>query len=224
MDQSQGTRPFRFATEFADAPPPEDMAITDSALALAALRAEMEALRAEQSVAVSRARSEGYMEALGQMRAEREQALLSALDALHAEWEIFADTRDAMMEQLREEAGALALSIGEALAARALEDAPGEAIDQAIGRVLGAVARGQEVTVSVHPDLAGDIEARIATRQAGDRRRLNLVVLGHAGVAFGDGHLRWDSGGMRLNAQARADAVRAELVALGVVDSLSSRT
>jgi flagellar assembly protein FliH len=147
---------------------------------------------------------------------EREQAVLAALDALHAEWEVFGEARDAMIEALRGEASALALSIGEALAAQALREAPGEAIDQAIGRVLSQIARGQEVTVSVHPDLAEDIEARIATRQAGDRRRLNLVVLRDDTLAPGDAHLRWEGGGLRLDAAERRRAVAEELAALGV--------
>ncbi|RXR29560.1 FliH/SctL family protein [Sphingobium fluviale] len=216
MDQSRGAQPFRFATHFIDPPQGDDIPITDAALALAAVRAEMEALRADQSVAIARARSEGYMEALAQMRAEREQALLSAWDALHTASEEFEHGRDAITEQLREEATTLALSIGEALAARALSDAPGEAIDQAIGRVLSEIARGQEVIISVHPDLAPDIEARIATRQAGDRRRLNLVVLHDDALAMGDAHLRWEGGGMRLDAAERQRAIHAELAALGL--------
>lgn len=217
MDQSHGAKPFRFATEFAVVPPRQRGDMHATALEVAALRAELEALRSDHAVELAKARSEGYMEALAQMRAEREQAMLAALDALHAEWEEFTDTRDAMMELLREEAGALSLSIAEALAARALSDAPGEAIDQSIGRVLGQVARGQEVTVSVHPDLAEDIETRIATRQAGDRRRLNLVVLADEALTPGDAHLRWEAGGLRLEAEARRQAVIEELVSMGII-------
>lgn len=217
MDQSHGAKPFRFATEFAVAPPKNFGDGHATALEVAALRAEIEALRSDHAVALSRARSEGYMEALAQMRADREQALLAALDALHTEWEEFAETREAMIEQLREDASALSLSIAEALAARALSDAPGEAIDQAIGRVLGQVARGQEVTVSVHPDLAEDIEARIAARQAGDRRRLNLVVLADGSVVLGDAHLRWEAGGLRLEAEQRRRTVTEELTSMGII-------
>ncbi len=217
MDQSHGAKPFRFATEFAVVSPHQRGDMHATALEVAALRAELEALRSDHAVELAKARSEGYMEALAQMRAEREQAMLAALDALHAEWEEFADTRDAMMEQLREEAGALSLSIGEALAARALSEAPGEAIDQAIGRVLGQVARGQEVTVSVHPDLAEDIETRIAARQAGDRRKLNFVVLADDALAPGDAHLRWEAGGLRLDASQRHRAVIEELTSMGII-------
>ena len=103
------------------------------------------------------------------------------------------------------------------LAARALSEAPGEAIDQAIGRVLGQVARGQEVTVSVHPDLAEDIETRIAARQAGDRRKLNFVVLADDALAPGDAHLRWEAGGLRLDASQRHRAVIEELTSMGII-------
>lgn len=216
MDQSQGAKPFRFATEFAMTSPEIRGDAHATALEVAALRAELEALRADRDVALTKARQEGYADALVQLRADREQALLAALDALHVEWEEFADTREAMIERLREEAGALSLSIGEALAGRALEEAPGAAVDQAIGRVLGQIARGQEVTISVHPDLVDDIEARIAARQAGDRRRLNLVVLADDALAPGDAHLRWEGGGLRLDAAERARAVREELRSLGL--------
>ncbi len=215
MDQSFGAKPFRFATEFAATPPDLDDLPPESALAVAAIRAEMEAMRADHAVELAKVRSDAFAEALAELRDERDQALLAALDALHAEWEAFRDARDAMIEMLRGEASALARAIGEALAARALEAAPAEAIDQAIGRVLGQIARGQEVLVNVHPDLIADVEARIAHRQSLDRRRLNLVVLGDEALAMGDAHLRWDGGGLRLDARARAAAVMAELDALG---------
>ena len=217
MDQSSGAQPFRFATHFVDPPQDDDLPITDAALALAAVRAEMEALRADQAVALARARSQAYIEALEQVRAEREQALVAAWDRVHCAWEEFEERRDTMIERLRAEAGALALSIGEALAAKALADAPGAAIDQAIGRILGQIARGQEVTISVRPDLVNDMEARIATRQAGDRRRLNLVVLRDEALPMGDAHLRWEGGGLRLDAAARQHAIHAELGTLGII-------
>jgi len=170
MDQSHGAKPFRFATEFAVAPPGSTGDAHATALEVAALRAEIEALRADHAVALSKARSEGYMEALGQMRAEREQAVLAALDALHAEWEVFGEARDAMIEALRGEASALALSIGEALAAQALREAPGEAIDQAIGRVLSQIARGQAATQhlqggKLHQHLAPVVHAHMKMRR-----------------------------------------------------------
>ncbi len=85
------------------------------------------------------------------------------------------------------------------------------AVDEAIGRALAQVARGQEIDVKVHPDLVEDIEARIAERQSRDRRRLALVVSGDASLAPGDAVLRWDRGGVIVDAQSRRQAVLDEL-------------
>ncbi len=216
MDQSFGTRPFRFDREFAPAPARGAPGYGENSLEVAALRAEMEALRADHAVELARARSEGFIEAIAQAREEREQALLAAMDALHAEWEMFEAAREDMIGQLRHEAGALARSIGEALAARALSIDPAGAIDDAIGRVLTQIARGQEVVVGVSPDLVADVEARIAHRQSLDRRRLNLVVLADENIAAGDAHLLWEGGGMRLDAADRAANIAAEMEALGI--------
>lgn len=215
MDQSFGVKPFRFATEFAPVPPDMQDIPGESVLAIAAIRAEMEALRADHAVELAKARSEAYLKALEEVREEREQALLAATDALHAEWEEFADRRDAMIERLRGDACRLAHAIGEALAARALAETPVEAIDQAIGRALAEIARGQEVLICVNPGLIEDVQARIAHRQSLDRRRLNLVVQGDEALPPGDAHLRWDGGGLRLDARARAEAVVAEMEAMG---------
>ena len=224
MDQSFRVKPFRFDTEFAIEPPPaeENREPMAESLEVAALRAAMEALRADHARALAAARDEAFLEGLAQARAEREQALLAAFDALHAEWEDFADRRDAMLDRLGDEACLLARAIGETLAARALDEAPVEAVDQAIGRILTQIARGQEVVVTVHPDLVGATEARIAARQAQDRRRLNLVVQADERLAPGDARLSWDGGRLSLDAAERARAVAAELEALGVGEATAS--
>lgn len=215
MDQSFHVKPFRFNTEFAATPFPEDGPITEGSLAMAALRAEMEALRADHAIMLAKVRAEAELEGLARARSERDQAVLEASMMLHAQWEAFEETRDAIIEQLRSEACTLARAIGETLAARALEEAPAEAIDAAIGRMLSQIARGQEVLINVHPDLVSEIEARIANRQTYDRRKLNLVVQADDTLPPGDAHLRWNGGGLMLDAEERAQAIRAELEALG---------
>ena len=80
--------------------------------------------------------------------------------------------------------------------------------------MLKQVARGQELLVRVHPDLVTDVERLIAVRQSGDRRRLNLHVVGDDGLARGDAHIEWDQGGLSLDAAVRRDTVRAELETL----------
>jgi flagellar assembly protein FliH len=211
MDQSFSAQPFCFDKIFAVAPPGGLEGSGDDMLDAAALRAELRTLRAEFDDAVDKAHARGLAEGQERARAERDQALLAAVDALHAAFDEWDGERQAMTDQLRTEASGLALAIGQTLAARALDASPVEAIDQAIGRVLTQIARGQEVIITVHPDIVSDVEARIAVRQSQDRRRLALLVEGNPALMIGDADLRWDGGGQRLSAQDRLDAIRAEL-------------
>jgi flagellar assembly protein FliH len=218
MDQSfsaRPTRPFHFDKIFSAAPSPTSSTYAaDSLLDAAALRIELEALREGYDQALLEAHARGVAEGQQRARAERDQALLAATDALHAALEEFTQDHEAMIDALRNDAAGLALAIGESLAGHALRDAPVEAIDQAIGRVLGRIARGQEVIISVHPSLLNDVEARIAARQSLDRRQLNLIVTGDDDLTPGDAHLRWDSGGQHLSAQERMTEIQAELSAI----------
>jgi len=213
-------QPFRFDTVFAVDPviqfevEEEDEAAEDVSLAVSVLRAELDALRATHAQELAEARLSAAIEAEERMRSERDNALLSAFDALHAGWEEQADMREAMLEELRSEAVSLALAIGEKLAGHALATNPVEAVDQAIGRVLELIARGQEVVIRVNPGLIGDIEARIAERQSRDRRQLNLLVEGEAAIPMGDAGLRWDGGGMKVSAADRHVAIDEELASL----------
>ncbi|RYY35427.1 MAG: flagellar assembly protein H, partial [Sphingomonadales bacterium] len=92
------------------------------------------------------------------------------------------------------------------------------AIDDAIGRALSQVARGTELVVRIHPDMADQIEERIATRQANDRRRLNLHVTQDPSLANGDARIEWDEGGLTLDRAMREEAVLRELNNLFPVD------
>ncbi|WP_010545174.1 FliH/SctL family protein [Sphingomonas elodea] len=186
----------------------------DALIELAALRAEIALLKADQQAVIDKARAEGFEAGLAQARSEREVALLSAVDALHASIEVIDAQFTEIAERVTSEATEVALAAADHIAARAIERAPGDAIDAAIGRVLGQVARGTELQVRVHPDLVEDIEAKIADRQSRDRRKLSLTVAPDATLAMGDALINWDEGGLALNAQARRDAVAAELESL----------
>lgn len=215
-------QPFRFDTVFATDPvirfeaEEQEEVAEDVSLAVSVLRAELDALRATHAQELAEARLSAAIEAEERMRSERDNALLSAFDALHAGWEEQADMREGMLEELRSEAVALALAIGEKLAGHALATNPAEAVDQAIGRVLGLIARGQEVVIRVHPDLIADVEARIAVRQSRDRRQLNLLVEGEVSIPMGDARLRWDGGGMKVSAAERRAAIDEELASLSL--------
>ena len=215
MDASFHIRPFNFDRVFSmsatadSATRPEDLQ-----LQIATLEAEAALLRVEHERALAVARAEAFDAGLTQAREERDTALLAAADALHASIEAVDARMDDIARAVSEDAAEVALAAAELIAGRALVAEPAAAIDDAIGRVLKQVARGQDLFVRVHPDLLSDVERLIAERQSGDRRRLNLHVVGDDGVAPGDAHIEWDQGGLSLDAAVRRDTVRAELETL----------
>lgn len=186
----------------------------DLELEIAALRAEIALLKSEQANALSLARANGFEAGLAQARAEREVALLNAVDALHAGIEVIDAHFTEVSDRVAGEAAEIALAAADMIAGRALEAAPAAAIDAAIGRVLSQVARGTELQIRVHPDLVADIEEKIVQRQSQDRRKLNLFVAADPGVPMGDAVIGWEEGGLALSAADRREAVAAELESL----------
>ncbi|TGX54203.1 flagellar assembly protein FliH [Sphingomonas gei] len=186
----------------------------DVLLEISALRAELALLRSDVDAQVNLARAEGFEAGLAQARGEREVALLSAVDALHAGIEALDERFEDVSKRVSGEATEIALAAADMMAGRAIETAPAETIDAAIGRALSQVARGTELEIRVHPDLIEAIETRIAERQSKDRRKLNLTVIGDVTVTIGDALIGWEQGGLALDAGARRQAVMAELETL----------
>lgn len=186
----------------------------DMLLEISTLRAELALLRSDVDAQIALARAQGFEAGLAQARAEREVALLSAVDALHAGIESLDERFEDVSRRVTGEAAEIALAAADMIAGRAIDAAPAEAIDAAIGRALSQVARGTELEIRVHPDLIEAIEARIADRQSRDRRKLNLNVVGDVTVAIGDALIGWEQGGLALDATARRQAVLDELETL----------
>lgn len=215
MDASFHIKPFAFDRVFAmPAAGAPSARAEDLVLQVASLEAEVERMRVDHAAELMRARADGFEAGLVQARGEQGAALLAAVDALGCSLELTDERVAAITERLTEDATEVALAAADLLAARALEHAPGAAIDAAIGRVLEQVARGQELLVRVHPALVGEVEALVAGRQAGERRRLNLHVVADDTLARGDARVEWDSGGLSLDAKARTAAIRTELETL----------
>jgi len=205
---------FAFDRVFTAHPSGQGPATAELMRELASLRAELAALKAEQGAQLALARAQGFEAGLTQARAERDAALLSAVDALQAGLETIDERFEEVSQRVTGEAAEIALAAADLIAGRALEAAPAEAIDAAIGRVLGQVARGTELEVRVNPGLVEAIEAKIAERQSKDRRRLFLTVVPDATIAMGDAMIGWEQGGLAVDAAARREAVRAELETL----------
>lgn len=186
----------------------EEPIANEEAEELKAQIARMVQMHAEE---LARARTDGFEAGLWQARQEREVALLAAVDALHAALD---DVDERLVEEaqaLSHDAACVAMAAAEAIAGHAVMRDPARAIDEAIDRVLRQVRRGTQIMVRVHPDLAGDIEARIVERQAKDRRKLSISVISDADVAIGDAQIVWEEGGLCVDAAARRAAVMAEL-------------
>ena len=214
MDQSFQIRPFAFDRVFsvaAAAAQDPKFRVEDLQLQIAALEAENRRLIQEHEAMLAVARADGFDAGLSQAHAERQAAILAAVDALGAQVEVIGAGIDEIASAATRDAAQLALAAAEHIAARALDEVPGAAIDQAIGRVLKQVVRGTELLVRVHPDLLPMIEELIGTRQKNDRRHLNLHVVADSELSPGDARIEWDQGGLMLDAASRREAVRAEL-------------
>ncbi len=105
----------------------------------------------------------------------------------------------------------MALAAAHVLAGHAIDHAPPRAIDEALGRVLQQVARGTRLVVRVHPALLADVQRMLAARQAQDRRKLSITVVGDEATPEGDALIFWDEGGLAVDMRARRAAVLAEL-------------
>jgi flagellar assembly protein FliH len=219
MDLSFQARPFAFDRIFTAPPPPPSghapgRDATSLAIEVELLHAELARQAEAHRGELARARTDGFEAGLVHARADRETALLAAIDALHVGVETITDTLDETRAQLVQDAAGLAMAAATHLAAHTLALDPVAPIDAAIGRALAQVARGTELVVRVHPDLLPAIEQQIATRQAQDRRRLRLHVEGDATLAIGDARIDWDEGGSCLDREAREAVVGNEFATL----------
>lgn len=162
--------------------------------------------------AEARGRAAGEEAALDRLRSEKTLALEEAARAIRESIAGLGDQLRERTDELQAEATELVLVAAEHLAGRALETHPAAAIDAAIGAALEELRRGVALDVRVHPDLVADVQALLAERQAGDRRRLNVHVAGDAALELGDARLTWQGGGALLDRAARRAAVERELV------------
>ena len=178
------------------------------------LQREIAMLEESHAKELACARSEAFEAGRHHVLADREAAILSALDAMQASMEEISEKYCELRTEIVSDATQLAFAAAEAIAGHAIANLPGGAIDEAIGRALAQVTRGQEIEVKVHPDLLDEIEARIALRQSRDRRKLGLVVLADCTIPPGDAVLNWGRGGIMVDAENRRQAVLEALTPL----------
>lgn len=213
MASASMIKPFAFERVFsqaasADAAKPDPMILQGE---VETLRAQLERVGLDKEMALAQARAEGVQAGLAEARAEREAAMLAAIDALQAGIEQIADEVGEAVAKATAEAAELALATADLLAGRAIAAAPAETIDAALGRVLEQLGRNPRLQIRVHPSLVEEMERLVAARQAGERRRMHLHVAPDDTIPIGDTLISWDEGGLRLDMDARRQAVREEL-------------
>jgi len=212
MEAAIHVKPFGFDRIFDaagdEAPDVDIHALTDQ---IDALQTRIDTLIETHRAELAHARADGFETGLMQARREREVALLSAADAIHAA----IDEADARLieaaDTMAKDAAAVALAAAEMLAGHAIDQAPARAIDEALDRVLRQVARGTRLTIRVHPSLLSEVQRLIVARQEQDRRKLSIVAVADEATAEGDALIFWDEGGVAIDKAARRAAVLAEL-------------
>jgi flagellar assembly protein FliH len=214
VDASFRIKPFAFDRIFAMPNNEPPLAADDLRLQIASLEAEAALMRADHEALLAKARMDGFQAGLTQARAEQGAALLAAVDALQSSLELTDGRVEEITTRVSEDAAQVALAAAETLAGRAMTQTPAVAIDEAIGRALRQVARGQEILVRVHPSLVEEVERMIGVRQSGDRRRLSIQIIADERLMLADAHIEWDQGGLTLDAAERAAMVHAELETL----------
>mgnify|MGYP002778792962 FL=1 len=178
------------------------------------LEAEVARLRAEVGRAREEGRAEGFADALVQLEAERETAMLAASGALTSALLHLDQRFDAIEQQVARLGAELALDLADHLAARALERDPALGIEQAIVRALSQVRRGQPLQIRVAPECVEAVQRCLDHLQTGERRRLSATVLPQADVPPGDVRIHWDDGAMLLDREARRQAMATEIAAM----------
>lgn len=199
-------RPFPFEAEFRSE--------TTMSVCAAELEREVADLRRKLEDAREEGRRQGAEEALTSLRAERDTALLAATEVLAATISSLEGRFEEVEHSVARLGAELALDIADHLAGSALARDPTAAIEQAIGRSLTQVRRGQPIAVRVSPEVSQAVQALLDRRQATERRRLHFHLVEDNSLLTGDVRLDWDGGSLLLDRKARRAAVEAEIAAL----------
>ena len=204
-------RPYAFDRVFAQSTIDATRTPQDLALQLYAMKDEMERQRQNAEQELGNARADGFAAGLAQARADAALALTAAQSALT---EAIARLEDRFVDtetRIAGIAGGLVLTAAEMLAAHAIGERPGTAIDAAIGRVLVQTDFREALRLHLHPSSAGAVRLLLAERVSAAQRPLTITVHEDPTLAVGDAHILWDHGGLSLDAAARRAAVTAAL-------------
>jgi flagellar assembly protein FliH len=209
----ESTRPYAFERVFEFNTLDTERGPQDQALQILSLKAELAQHLANAERALAEARAQGFAAGLEQARRERDAALVKAetmlIDGIARLEDMFVATETRVAAAATE----VAMVAAEAIAARAIAADPAQAIDEAIGRVLGQIGFRESLHIHAHPSLVEPLQALIDNRVIRTQRPLAIALHADPALPLGDAHILWDAGGLHLDVAARRAAV-SELLGL----------
>lgn len=209
--------PFQFDRVFSKAPVLGDGGMANGARSSEGeedLRREIERLHAHYKAELDKARMDGFQTGLAQARAERDSAVLSAVDAVHLNLEQMREQLGDVVREMKREVAGLALDAAEAIAGHAIRNCPLDLIVSTLHDVVDQVVAGTAIEVIVHPDMQGPLQAALQSHMRLLRREPDLAIVVDDTVEPGDARLVWKQGGVELSRAERANMVRTEIDAV----------
>lgn len=201
-------RPYAFERIFALSSTDAERSPQDQALRIVALQAEIAHHLETAGPALAKAHADGFAAGLALARGDTATAMLRAEAALVEGITRLETNFVATETRIAAAAAEVAMSAAEMLAARAIAADPCQAIDAAIGRVLGQIGFRETLHVHAHPGLVEPLQALFESRGSLAQRPLSIVLHADPAIPIGDAHILWDAGGLHLDAAARTAAVR----------------
>lgn len=209
--------PFQFDRVFSKKPVLGDGGMASGTRSSAGeddLRREIERLHAHYKAELDKARMDGFQTGLAQARAERDSAVLSAVDAVQLGLETMREQLGDVVREMKREVAGLALDAAEAIAGHAIQNCPLDLIVSTLHDVVDQVVAGTAIEVIVHPEMQGPLQAALQSHVRLRRREPDLAVVADDTVEPGDARLVWRQGGVELSRAERADMVRTEIEAV----------
>lgn len=167
-----------------------------------------EQLEAEREAVRVLARADGFEAGVKHAQAQREANIETLLDRLVEKVAAVNAMIEAQADALASEAAALALDFADAIAREAMSQAPRAALAETLRAAMKDAVVRPKLTVKVSADDACEIERLVMKERAACGFDGRVTVVPDKDVAPGDCEIDWQTGGLRLCQEERAEAVR----------------
>lgn len=135
-------------------------------------------------------------EGIASVEAETERRIAAAAEAIVQHLNPVLPFAVQLAEQMRREAGELAMLMARKVAGKALEHVPEESVEASLNETLSLLPNGFALVLTVHPDIAERIGEAITPRLP---TGATLNVVPDPQTPAGAWSVTWDSGGFQHN-------------------------